>query len=74
MDGSAVSPTDYTAVEQTVTFQPNGNTIAFVSLQTLSDERAELTESFTAELVQPSEGVTITVPTATIDINDATGT
>ena len=76
IDGTAESTFggDYTADQRTITFEPSGNTIAFVTVQTLSDERAELTETFTAQLSQPSPGLTITVDTATIEIADATGT
>ena len=75
VDGSAVSTFggDYTQEERTITFQPNGNTVAFIPVQTLTDERAEVTETFTAQLFQPSAGLTITEDTATVDITDATG-
>lgn len=75
VDGTADSSFggDYTAEQRTITFEPGGNTIAFVTVQTLSDERAELTETFTAQLSQPSAGLTITEDTATIEIADATG-
>ena len=75
VDGTADSTFggDYTAEQRTITFEPNGNTIAFVTVQTLSDERAELAETFTAQLSEPSAGLTITVDTATIEIADATG-
>ena len=74
-DGTAVSlfGGDYTAEQRTVTFEPGGNTIDFVTVQTLSDERAELAETFTAQLSDPSAGLTITVDTATIEITDTTG-
>ena len=76
VDGTADSSFggDYTAEQRTITFEPNGNTIDFVTVQTLSDERAELSETFMAELFEPSAGLTITVDRATIEITDATGT
>lgn len=76
VDGTAVSTLggDYTLDERTITFEPAGNTVQFISVQTLSDERAEMEESFTAELFQPSTGVTITEETATVQITDTTGT
>ena len=75
IDGTADSTFggDYTAEQHTITFEPNSNTIAFVTVQTLSDERAELAETFTAQLSEPSAGLTITEDTATIEIADATG-
>lgn len=75
VDGTAVSSFDgdYTAEQRTVTFEPTGNTVAFIAVQTQADNRAELTETFTAELFQPSAGLTITEDTATVDITDATG-
>lgn len=75
VDGTAMSTFDgdYTSEQSTITFEPTGNTIAFINVQTLTDERAELTESFTAELFQPSAGLTITEDTATVEITDTTG-
>lgn len=75
IDGTADSSFggDYTAEQRTITFEPDGNTIAFVTVQTLSDERAELAETFMAQLSEPSAGLTITVDTATIEITDTTG-
>ena len=76
VDGTAVSTLagDYTGDQQTLTFVPGGNTIQFISVQTLTDARAELTETFTAQLSQPSAGLSITQPTATVQIFDTTGT
>ena len=75
VDGSAVSTLggDYTAAQQTLTFVPGGNTIQFIIVSTLTDNRAELTETFTAQLSQPSAGLTITEPMATVQIFDTTG-
>ena len=75
VDGTAVSSLggDYTLDERTITFEPTGNNVQFVTIQTLSDDRAEMEESFTAELFEPSTGVTITEDTATVLITDTTG-
>ena len=75
VDGTADSSFggDYTAEQRTITFEPGENTVAFVTVQALSDERAELAETFTAQLFEPSVGLTISVDTATVEITDATG-
>ena len=75
VDGTADSSLsgDYTTEQRMITFEPGSNTINFITVQTLSDERAELTETFTAQLFEPSAGLTVTVDTATIEIIDATG-
>ena len=62
---------DYTGVTTVVTFAP-GETIKIVNVSTIDDDSSESTESFTATLsnANPSNVVTITQPTATINIAD----
>ena len=78
MDGTAVSTGggDYTRQEQTITFEPDSiSNIAFVSVQTATDNIPELTETFTALLseAEPAGRVTITQDTATVEITDTSG-
>ena len=77
VDGTAVSTAggDYTRREQTITFEPGSSNIAFVSIQTASDNLPELMETFTAVLseAQPAGRVTITQDTATVEITDTSG-
>lgn len=78
MDGTAVSTAggDYTHQEQTITFEPDSiSNIAFVSVQTATDNVPELTETFTALLseAEPAGRVTITQDTATVEITDTSG-
>ena len=77
VDGSAVSTFggDYTQRQQTITFEPASSNIAFVIVQTLTDNVPEQTETFTAELFQaePAGRVMITENTATVEITDTSG-
>ena len=76
-DGTAISTLggDYTRQQQTITFQPGGSNIGFVSVQTATDNVPEQTETFTAKLLQaqPAGRVTITEDTATVQIMDTSG-
>ena len=77
VDGSAVSNSDYTAVQKSITFQPGSPiTIDFTIVPTAMDTLPELTEQFLAELFQaePAGRVTITEDTATVQITDTSGT
>ena len=79
VDGTAVSTVggDYTSQEQTITFEPDSiSNIAFVSVQTATDNVPELAETFTAVLseAEPAGRVTITQDTATVEITDTSGT
>ncbi len=77
VDGTAVSTAggDYTPLQQSITFEPGSSNIAFVSVQTATDNLPELMESFTATLseAQPTGRVTITQDTATVGITDTSG-
>ena len=75
VDGSAVSNSDYTAVQKTITFQPGSSTIDFTIVPTAMDSLPELTEQFLAELFQaePAGRVTITEDIATVQITDTSG-
>ena len=76
-DGTAVSTIngDYTQEERTINFEPGGSTLAFINVQTTTDNLPEQTETFTAELFQgePAGRVTISEDTATIEITDTSG-
>ena len=65
------APGDYTSISQTVTFPPGTNT-QVVTIPTTTDEVGEETETFTAVLSSPSDGTTIGVGTATVEIEDDT--
>ena len=77
VDGTALSTNngDYTREERTITFEPGGSTVAFITVQTMTDNQPEQTETFTAELfqAQPDGRVTISEDTATIQITDTSG-
>ena len=72
-DISASSDTDYTPLNQTLTFQPGGATSMTVTLEIMEDNLAELNESLLVKLVQPSLGLMITRENVTIDIIDSNG-
>ena len=71
------SPDDYSPLRETLTFQPLGGntTVAFktVTVNTTSDDFAELTEEFRIVLSQPSLGLNITQGSVTVGIVDSTG-
>ncbi|MCX2576362.1 Calx-beta domain-containing protein, partial [Pedobacter sandarakinus] len=78
-NGTALSPSDYTATSSSVTFPAgslNGATQSF-SIPVINDNIAELTEQFTVTLVSVSNGSVVTIPaagatgTATITDDDA---
>ena len=77
VDGTASSTLngDYTREERTITFEPGGSTVAFITVQTLTDNQPEQTETFTAELFQaePAGKVIISEDTATVQITDTSG-
>ena len=72
-DISAVSTpgtsSDYSAVNQTITFQPGGNTSLPVAIQTLQDGHAELVESFRVVISQPLLGIEENVTVYIMDSN-----
>ena len=72
-DISAVSmsgtSSDYIAVNQTITFQPGGNTSLPVTIQTLQDDHAELVESFRVVISQPLLGIEENVTVYIMDSN-----
>ncbi len=65
-NGSAVAGVDYTAVATTLTFTPGGPLSQTVSINVLSDESSESTETFLLSLSSPSN--------ATLGTSQGTGT
>ena len=67
-DGTAVAGFDYTSGEGTLRFEP-GEMTKTIPVQTLQDELAEATETFTVRLSAPS-GATLADGTGTASITD----
>ena len=71
IDGTATAGTDYTTTSGTLSFTP-GQTTKRVEVQTLEDDEAEETETFTVQLSAPS-GATVADGTGTGTIIDDDG-
>ena len=70
-DISADSASDYKALDQSLTFQPAGDTSLTMIVQALPDNHAELVETFRVVLSHPSLGIE---ENATVYIIDSNGT
>ena len=72
VDGTAVAGADYTTMSGMLTFEVNGDRTQRVEVQTLEDDEAEETETFTVQLSAPS-GATVADGTGTGTIIDDDG-
>jgi hypothetical protein len=69
-DSAAVSASDYTPLDQNITFHPRGDASMTVIVEALADDPAEMVESFRVILSQPSLGIE---ESATVRIIDSNG-
>ena len=68
-DISADSASDYKALDQSLTFQPAGDTSLTMIVQALPDNHAELVETFRVVLSHPSLGIEENATVYIIDSN-----
>ena len=73
MDGTATAPNDYASLTITLPIAAGG-TSATINLGTVDDDISEISETFTATLSNPTNGLALgdpVVTVVTIDDNDA---
>jgi hypothetical protein len=70
-NGSAISPSDYTAVTQSVTWNDGDSAQKTVSIPIINDATNEQAETFTVAISAPTGGATLGTPAnLTITVND----